>query len=125
MNPKILLSVMIILFCPRIIYAQETDPFIPDFKNPEEIPGMKLVWNDEFNNIGKPESVNWIYENGFVRNQELQWYQPENANCANGLLIIEGKHEKVKTRILIPEVQTGNQDVNMLSILQPAFRPAD
>ena len=104
MNPKIFLSVMIILFCLRIIYAQQTDPFIPDFKNPEEIPGMKLVWNDEFNNTGKPESVNWIYENGVVRNQELQWYQPENANCANGLLIIEGKHEKVKN----PDSDTGS-----------------
>jgi len=104
MNPKIFLSVTIILFCLRIIYAQQTDPFIPDFKNPEEIPGMKLVWNDEFNNTGKPESVNWIYENGVVRNQELQWYQPENANCANGLLIIEGKHEKVKN----PDSDTGS-----------------
>jgi len=57
---------------------------------------MKLVWNDEFNKQGKPDSSSWIYETGFVRNQELQWYQPENANCSDGLLIIEGKREKVK-----------------------------
>jgi hypothetical protein len=45
---------------------------------------MKLVWNDEFNNAGKPDNLSWRYETGFVRNQELQWYQEENANCANG-----------------------------------------
>ena len=26
---------------------------------------------------------------GFIRNQELQWYQSENAECKTGLLIIE------------------------------------
>jgi beta-glucanase (GH16 family) len=52
-----------------------------------------LVWSDEFNNDGKPDSINWVYENGFVRNEELQWYQPENARCQNGLLIIEAKKE--------------------------------
>jgi beta-glucanase (GH16 family) len=78
------------------IFAQNTDPFSPDFNTPKEIRGMKLVWNDEFNNQGKPDSANWIYETGFVRNQELQWYQPDNANCANGLLTIEAKKEMIK-----------------------------
>ena len=66
---------------------------LPKFKD------MKLVWNDEFNTDGKPDPANWIYENGFVRNQELQWYQPENANCKDGLLVIEGKRERSKIRI--------------------------
>jgi beta-glucanase (GH16 family) len=56
----------------------------------------KLVWSDEFNKNGSPDSNNWTYENGFVRNRELQWYQPENAHCENGLLIIEGRREKKK-----------------------------
>jgi hypothetical protein len=50
----------------------------------------KLVWSDEFDTEGKPDSNNWNYEHGFVRNEELQWYQADNANCKNGLLIIEG-----------------------------------
>lgn len=54
----------------------------------------KLVWSDEFNKNGKPDPNNWTYENGFVRNNELQWYQPDNARCENGLLIIEGRREK-------------------------------
>jgi len=55
--------------------------------------GYSLVWADEFNKAGRPDSSNWNYEQGFVRNEELQWYQPENANCNNGLLVIEARHE--------------------------------
>jgi beta-glucanase (GH16 family) len=53
----------------------------------------KLVWHDEFNKDGKPDPANWTYEKGFVRNEEAQWYQPENAYCKNGYLIIEAKRE--------------------------------
>src|SRR5208337_1064155 len=49
----------------------------------------KLVWSDEFNTNGPPDPANWNYERGFVRNEERQWYQPENAVCTNGLLVIE------------------------------------
>lgn len=53
----------------------------------------KLVWADEFNKDGRPDSSKWTYEKGFVRNEEIQWYQPENAYCKNGFLIIEGRRE--------------------------------
>ena len=53
----------------------------------------KLVWHDEFDKDGPPDPANWTYENGFVRNNELQWYQPENAYCTNGLLVIEARPE--------------------------------
>ncbi len=53
----------------------------------------KLVWADEFDKDGMPDTSKWNYEKGFVRNEELQWYQPENAYCKNGLLIIEGRRE--------------------------------
>jgi beta-glucanase (GH16 family) len=56
--------------------------------------GYTLVWADEFNKDGMPDSANWNYEKGFVRNEELQWYQPENASCKNGLLVIEAKREE-------------------------------
>ena len=61
-----------------------------------------LVWSDEFNREGRPDSTKWNYENGFVRNEELQWYQPENARCKNGLLVIEAKREQ-KTNPLFRE----------------------
>jgi beta-glucanase (GH16 family) len=55
--------------------------------------GYQLVWADEFNYKGAPDSQNWNYEIGFERNEELQWYQKDNAWCENGLLIIEGRKE--------------------------------
>ena len=53
----------------------------------------KLAWSDEFNTNGPPDLANWNYERGFVRNNERQWYQPENAFCTNGLLVIEARPE--------------------------------
>lgn len=53
----------------------------------------KLVWADEFNKNGPPDEKNWNYETGFVRNQEDQWYQKENAYCKDGFLIIEARKE--------------------------------
>ena len=38
-----------------------------------------LVWSDEFNGTGAVDPANWSFENGFVRNEEQQWYQPDNA----------------------------------------------
>jgi len=60
--------------------------------------GLKLVWSDEFNKNGRPDPENWTYERGFIRNQELQWYQPENARCENGMLIIEGRRQRKQNR---------------------------
>lgn len=54
----------------------------------------QLVWADEFNNDGKPNPDNWNYEKGFVRNEELQWYQDDNAYCKNGILVIEARQEE-------------------------------
>lgn len=56
----------------------------------------KLVWADEFDKPGPPDPKNWVFEHGFVRNEEHQWYQPENAFCEKGCLIIEGRRERVK-----------------------------
>jgi beta-glucanase (GH16 family) len=58
--------------------------------------GWKLVWSDEFDKDGPPDPAKWSYETGFVRNNELQWYQPENAWCEKGMLIIEGRREQKK-----------------------------
>lgn len=57
---------------------------------------LRLLWSDEFEINGRPDPDNWDYEHGFVRNNELQWYQPDNAWIEDGLLIIEGRREKVR-----------------------------
>ena len=55
--------------------------------------GYILVWHDEFDTDGPVDSQNWNYEEGFVRNLESQWYQPQNAWCRNGLLTITARPE--------------------------------
>jgi beta-glucanase (GH16 family) len=55
--------------------------------------GYQLVWQDDFNKPGKPDSLKWSFEEGFVRNNELQWYEEENAWCEDGLLMIEARKE--------------------------------
>ena len=65
----------------------------------------KLVWSDEFDREGRPDPAKWSYETWFVRNQELQWYQPENAWCEKGLLIIEGRRERKKNPNFEPASQ--------------------
>jgi len=55
--------------------------------------GYKLVWADEFNVDGEPDPANWKFEHGFLRNEEQQWYQKNNAWCEDGKLIIEGRTE--------------------------------
>jgi beta-glucanase (GH16 family) len=54
-----------------------------------------LVWADEFTKSGPLDAADWTFERGFVRNQELQWYQPENAMCSDGHLVIEARREEV------------------------------
>ncbi|MBN2089544.1 family 16 glycosylhydrolase [candidate division KSB1 bacterium] len=56
----------------------------------------KLVWSDEFEYNGLPDSKKWGYEVGYIRNNELQYYtkaRPENARVANGMLLIESRKE--------------------------------
>lgn len=59
-------------------------------------PGWTLVWADEFNENGPPNPANWTFERGLVRNEEAQWYQPQNAYCAGGHLVIEARREMVR-----------------------------
>lgn len=53
----------------------------------------RLVWSEEFNIDGAVDTTVWNFETGFVRNHEEQWYQPQNALCKDGLLIIECRKE--------------------------------
>lgn len=63
----------------------------------------KLVWADEFDKPGLPDTKKWKYDvggHGFGNN-ELQYYlasRPENARVENGLLVIEARKEKHENR---------------------------
>jgi len=58
----------------------------------------QLVWSDEFNTDGSPDSSKWAYDvggNGWGNN-ELEYYtnaRPENARVQNGNLVIEARKE--------------------------------
>jgi beta-glucanase (GH16 family) len=60
---------------------------------------QQLVWSDEFNYSGLPDSTRWGYDEGSHGwgNNELQYYtvrRKENARVENGNLIIEARKEK-------------------------------
>ena len=58
-----------------------------------------MVWSDEFNTPGLPDSTKWGYEVGKVRNAELQYYtfrRSENARIQDTVLIIEAHKEAYK-----------------------------
>ena len=59
--------------------------------------GLELVWADEFDGPEIDRSK-WIFERGFVRNHEPQWYceAKKNARIENGALVIEAHEERVK-----------------------------
>lgn len=66
---------------------------------PLEKDGLKLVWSDEFNYEGLPDSSKWEFEEGGdgFGNHELQYYTKnrlKNARVEKGNLIIEAHKEK-------------------------------
>ncbi|WP_418602164.1 glycerophosphodiester phosphodiesterase family protein [Hwangdonia sp.] len=70
------------------------------FERSEKSPtkrGYKLVWSDEFNYQGKPDSTKWAYDYGFLSNREEQYYTDslKNVRVENGSLIIEAHKEKI------------------------------
>ena len=72
-------------------------------ESPRQYDGWKLVWHDEFSKQGAPDPERWSFERGFVRNHELQWYQEENARCEDGVLVIEGRKERVRNDAYDPQ----------------------
>lgn len=59
----------------------------------ESLNAKTPVWSDEFNGEGPLDETKWGFEKGFVRNEELQWYQKDNAFQEDGMLVIEGRTE--------------------------------
>lgn len=69
---------------------------LPGFVNAQKAKKRKLVFADEFNYTGLPDSTKWTYEEGFMRPREAQYYtvkRLENARVENGMLVIEARKE--------------------------------
>jgi len=80
------------------IYSKEgRSGNIPD----HERQAYRLVWSDEFNYQGLPDTGKWAYDVGGHGwgNQELQYYtkgRAENARVENGHLVIEARKERTE-----------------------------
>ena len=58
----------------------------------------ELIWQDEFEVDGKPDTTRWDFEYGRIRNQEAQYYTDslKNARVENGHLIVEAHKEQME-----------------------------
>lgn len=92
----------------RVTCTTAATTLCPRPEPPQVVPpsGYRLVWSDEFSTEGRPDPNNWTFERGFARNEELQWYQPDNAWVQAGFLIIEGRRERVEN----PNYRAGSSD---------------
>ena len=92
---KSLLFPLVLLFASSFIYIQYADGGKKKYS--------KMVWSDEFNSSGLPDSTKWSYDLGDGcpnicgwGNNELEYYTVErerNARVENGNLIIELHNE--------------------------------
>ena len=69
-----------------------------------ELPGWTLVWRDEFDQPGLPDSTKWVFDTEYNQrgwwNGELQYYSQnrrENAEVVNGKLVITARRERLTT----------------------------
>jgi beta-glucanase (GH16 family) len=82
MRVKYYLMLGMLLLLSRGVYAQKK---------------WKLVWSDEFNYNGLPDSNKWSFEEGNVRDGESEYYTKNrlaNARVANGVLTITARKEE-------------------------------
>lgn len=70
-------------------------------------PGYKLAFQEEFNVDGAIDTQVWRAEEGFVRNQEDQYYNGfKNTEIKDGCLVITARKEAVKNK----DYQSGSSD---------------
>ncbi len=85
-----------------LIFALLIAVVIPEVQADErttERSKWKLVWEDNFDYQGLPDPEIWSYEEGYIRNNEAQYYtkeRKENARVEEGNLIIEARKDKWK-----------------------------
>jgi len=80
--------------------AKESDNAVSE----SALAGWQLVWQDEFDRDGLPDSTKWDYDTEFNQrgwwNGELQYYsreRTENARVENGKLIITARQERLSS----------------------------
>ncbi|RKR79968.1 glycosyl hydrolase family 16 [Mucilaginibacter gracilis] len=83
----------------------------PEIKAASEPGKWKLEWNDEFNTGTTPDKNNWVYELGFVRNNEYQTYtsNPKNAYIEQGKLLIKAIKEESPNQTYLADANDWKQ----------------
>ncbi len=77
----------------------------------------KLIWSDEFNYTGLPDSNKWTYETGFTRNDEPQFYvagKKANSKVAGGFLKINALYDSTNQHTITSASVTTNGKMNFL-----------
>lgn len=100
-NTSILLAIISLFLSEQVNHSQFNNKFPLN-----EMKDYTLVWQDEFTVDGPPNPEFWSFEKGFVRNEELQFYQEDNAEVKDGKLIITGRREAIKN----PKYEEGYPD---------------
>ncbi len=95
----LLIISVIILACSNNSTNPKNDD--GDDNPPDTTNTWQLVWSDEFDYSGIPDSTKWNYDTGGHGwgNQELQYYEEkriENSRVENGSLIIQARKESWK-----------------------------
>jgi hypothetical protein len=84
----------------------------------------ELIWADEFDCTGEPDSSKWACEEGFLRNSELQLYTPAgsgNVRVESGMLVIEARKERRRNPAYDPaETEDWRRSASMRSTPRPA-----
>ena len=88
-------TIAILLIGGGVFYFADTTADASETENSDIIIPegcSRLVFSDEFDVDGMPDSTKWQCETGYVRNGELQYYTAgRNAWCENSLLNIEAR----------------------------------
>ena len=97
LKKEFLSAIFILMMVPGLLAGchSEVNDIDEQPDDPKE-EGWKLVWQDEFDGSGYPDETKWDYEEGYLRNNESQYYtnkRLENARVENGHLIIEARRD--------------------------------
>ncbi|MCH5176506.1 MAG: glycoside hydrolase family 16 protein [Prevotellaceae bacterium] len=85
--------------CLAALLACTTLPLQAQTDNTPQLPPLDdtwtLAWHDEFDGSGPLDTLTWNAEHGFVRNEEYQWYQQQNAYRQDGVLVLEARLDSI------------------------------